>query len=299
MSIAPKRINCRLRHGLNVHCLAHIFQYLDSPDLYRVGGMNEFYNGIINDLVIPKHKVNFGQLCKRGITIPEMFERYGKKIQWIIFYLKDGESTINHLFESIIRYCSIDQIKGAEVSIWNNNESLNFPIHFQNVKSLSVYGNEDQFISLQPSESLRNLKLSSLTLNPNFDWTKLRNLTNLSVSDVHGINAQNFIELLHQEPCLKTFCHCDSTFGDSTKDVCDAVARYCGNKIQNYSGTESDDQRNSFSFISGLTNVKKVDLTTVANCGGNLVNTLRLLADNDTVETIDICCWSRPHSSED
>lgn len=109
MSIAPKRIkledkdaNCRLRHELNVHCLAHIFQYLNSADLYRVGGMNEFYNGIINDLVIPKHKVDFGQLCRQGITIPEMFERYGTKIQWIIFLYQNAKSTINHLFESII-----------------------------------------------------------------------------------------------------------------------------------------------------------------------------------------------------
>lgn len=123
----------------------------------------------------------------------------------------------------------------------NHNKSLNFPIHFQNAKSLSLYGSNNEFISAQPSESLRYLKLSHLTLNPNFDWTKLKNLTTLDVNFVRGINAQNFIEFLHQEPCLKAFYHREFTFGDSTKDVCDAVAKYCGNKIQNYSGKEPDD----------------------------------------------------------
>lgn len=40
--IEDKDAHCRLRHGLNVHCLAQIFQHLNTKDLYEVGGMNEF-----------------------------------------------------------------------------------------------------------------------------------------------------------------------------------------------------------------------------------------------------------------
>lgn len=47
--MADKDANCRLRHGLNVHCFAHIFQYIDSADLYTVGGMNEFYHHRFGD----------------------------------------------------------------------------------------------------------------------------------------------------------------------------------------------------------------------------------------------------------
>lgn len=46
--------NCRLRNGLNVHCLAHIFQYLDSADLYTLGEMAKAYKHIINEFVIRK-----------------------------------------------------------------------------------------------------------------------------------------------------------------------------------------------------------------------------------------------------
>lgn len=40
-----------------------------------------FYKQIIDDFVISKHEVNFTQLYKRDISIPQVFERYGKKIE--------------------------------------------------------------------------------------------------------------------------------------------------------------------------------------------------------------------------
>lgn len=83
--IEDKDKNFRLRYGLNVHCLAYIFQYLDTADLYTVGGMDEFFEQIINNLIISKHKVNFDELIKRNIRIRKVFERYGKKIRKILF----------------------------------------------------------------------------------------------------------------------------------------------------------------------------------------------------------------------
>lgn len=77
--------NCRLRHGLNVDCLAHIFQYENSSDLYRTCEMNGFYRQIINELVIPKHEVNFNDLDKRHITPSQIFEKYGSNIKKINF----------------------------------------------------------------------------------------------------------------------------------------------------------------------------------------------------------------------
>lgn len=64
--LKDKDENYRLRHGLNVQCLTHIFQYLYSADLYIVDGMNQLYQQIINDLVIQEHKVNFDSIRERG-----------------------------------------------------------------------------------------------------------------------------------------------------------------------------------------------------------------------------------------
>lgn len=67
MEIAPNKkpklagdsdADCRLRNDLNVHCLALIFQYLNTRDLLTLGGMNEFYKQIINDFVISNHNIN-------------------------------------------------------------------------------------------------------------------------------------------------------------------------------------------------------------------------------------------------
>lgn len=102
-------LNCRLRHGLNVHCLAWIFQYLDIMDLYTVGGMNDFYREIINDLVISKHEVRFCILLPK-ITIAQVFERLGTKFQKLNFNGFHLEN-IEELVPLISQYCSIDQLK--------------------------------------------------------------------------------------------------------------------------------------------------------------------------------------------
>lgn len=78
-----KDVNSRLRYGLNTKCLAHIFRYLDSVDLYIVSGMNDFYKQIINELVIPNHSVKFFQLFEKGISGAQVFERFGTRIQKI------------------------------------------------------------------------------------------------------------------------------------------------------------------------------------------------------------------------
>lgn len=55
-------IHMNNEHGLNIHSLTNIFQYLDSADLYTVGGMNDFYKNIIIDLLMVEHAVNFIRL---------------------------------------------------------------------------------------------------------------------------------------------------------------------------------------------------------------------------------------------
>lgn len=77
-----KDANCRLRHGLNKHCLAEIFQHLKSVDLYTVGGTNEFHTK-----TIPDHSVNFYTLFEENITFSQVFERFGRRMRKFFFVI--------------------------------------------------------------------------------------------------------------------------------------------------------------------------------------------------------------------
>lgn len=50
--------NCRLRHGLNTHCLAESFQFLNDEASTKLDTMNMYYSYIINTFVIPDHVSN-------------------------------------------------------------------------------------------------------------------------------------------------------------------------------------------------------------------------------------------------
>lgn len=294
--LRDKDMHCRLRHGLNASCLAHIFQYLNSADLFMVGGMNEVYKQLINDLVIPKHTVNFDNLFKRAIKMDQMFKRYGTKIQMIRFnnYLYECHAT-ERLVRSISKYCSGDQLKMVEMGAYFTPCAVdNLPIQFRKVEELKFKGMGQQF-SVQLSESLRSLSLFRVNLEPNFDWTRLRNLKELHLISVNGINVNKFIEFLGQRPKLEVFHYDDDAFKDSVQDVCDAMAMYCGNQIQDFCGELRSSEvgfrapaRNLYDFISELTNVKTVCLTTHQFCGGDLVDSIKRLARNNTVEKLHI-----------
>lgn len=303
-NLEEKDESCRLRHGLNVQCLAHIFQYLNSADLYIVGGMNEFYQQIINDLVIRKHKVNFDDIDERGISISQVFERFGKKIQKIffrdvrIYYDSFSDYELSYtiqLIRSIRRHCSADQLKSVEIETVLNDKIV-LPIQFRKVEKFKLHKiPEDEYVinfAANFSESLRYLHLECIHLDQKFNWNGLTNVSELYLNEVDNIVVENFIEFLRQRPNLKVFHHDKDTFEDRTKEMCDAMAKYCGNTIQDYSGEICCDEEaariNIYSFISELKNVKKMLLMTHEICGGDLINGMKRLAENDSIETLEI-----------
>lgn len=304
-----KDVNCRLRHGLNVHCLAIIFQYLDnSVDLYTVGGMNDIYKQIINDFVIPKHTIDFYELYKKGIIISQVFERYGTKIKRFSFtntfsLTEYPENTTTRcLLQSINQFCTADQFKMVKIIYkCNLSEHVVLPIQFQKVEKFEFSGCSDTYflselLTVQFSESLRYLRLEFITLDTNFDWSKLKNLNQLYLKSVRGINKRNFIDFLHHRPNLEVFHHDKHTFEDSTQDILNAMAEYCGDRIQEYSDVISRERRvqNPYNFISKLKNVKKVRLNTYEICFGDIIDALKRLAKNDTIQMLHIKCIYNP-----
>lgn len=158
-------VNCRLiLIGLNVHCLANIFQYLSDV----VSEMNDFYKEIIHDLLIPKLEINFPNVLQRGdLTISQVFN------QSILF--DESTEVCSYIYRSII-----------------------LPYQFRNVERYvfsSSYSEEVMF-NVHLLYNFRNLCLCGITLAPNFDWLKLINLKELYLIAVRGINSKNFKDFL-------------------------------------------------------------------------------------------------------
>lgn len=313
--------NCRLRHGLNANCLARIFQYLDIMDLYTVGEMNVVYNQIIKDLVIPKHDVNLTQLFSRNIANP-FIERYGTKIRKFYFINdnKDEFETLNqqlnHLNQLVTQHCSIDQLRDVTFFLWEANqlnnidfenidvdglrrlflggeeeEIINFPSYFQRVERFwfSWNGLKKMRITVSLTECLRHLHLGEVILDPKFDWIKLVNLTELSLLQVRGINSDNFIEFLRQRPNLEVFVHNNSFENSTVQNIFDAMGTYCGDKVRSFSNQDNVlDRQDYYNFLSKFKKLKNVNLNTIHMCCSDLIDPIKRMAENNTIESLGI-----------
>lgn len=291
--------NCRLRHGLNIQCLANIFQYLDSAELCTVGGMNDFFRQIISDLVIPIHEIDFTNLFDKYITIAEVFEKYGTKIRKIHFKHISFTHSVGRLIRAIHQYCEADQLRSVKIFCRNLDvQQVNLPIQFRNVERLEIRGNRRGpriVLSVQLSESLRYLRLEHIKLDENFNWPDLTNLTQLYLKEVHGIMVPNFIQLLRHQPPINVFHHDRYSFNGYVQDISEAMAEYCGDHIQDYSGEMPyrreigrAPSRYLYQFISRLKNVKRVCFTSHQSCGADLIEPMKQLAKNNTIEWLDI-----------
>lgn len=293
---------CRLRYGLNTHCLTEIFQYLDSIDLNTVGDMNGFYKQIIADFVIPKHKIDFDLLHSKSITDQQLFKKYGTKMRMFKISCKNDES-FQQFIQLITQYCSHDQLKKVSFVMSHGvTDDINLPVHFQRVESFHFSGvsNYSPILSLSFSDSLQHLYLRNLSLHADFSWIEMVNLKKLVVEFVKGFNEQNFIQLLHQGTRLEYF-HQVFTLFNPFSEVRDAIAKYCGQQIRTLVDNCLIKRPNDcYNFLSKFKKLNEVWLSSQQKCVEDLKYPLKLLAENDTIEKLGIICSTSPvfpHSS--
>lgn len=278
-------IACRLRNGLNVHCLAHIFQYLKTRDLFTLGGMNEFYKQIINDFIISNHDVNFFDLKPKD-QVPEFFRRHGTKIQSV-----HNVEFLNRDIRPIAQHCSIGQLKSANIFSKKRLPFAQLPIQFCDIQSFHLKGVSDNGhpLNVTFSKNLHCLKLYRIRLHWHFDWTELMNLTELRLDSVFGINEQNFIEFIRRRPKLKRF-YLEKSVEHAREEVYKAIAQHCGNQIEVLHDRidEKEIKKDSYDFLLGLTNLKEMGFLKSNYCSENLIYAIRCLAENDTIERLVI-----------
>lgn len=204
----------RPRHGLNPHCLAHIFQFVDTKDLWTLyGGMNNHFKEVINDWLLQNYKIQIIE-TEHPMNLTELFERHGKYIQKFAFisdYAKMG-----NILQQIDQHCAVDQFKHTELEILTEisfdilynqlDQLINFPIHhFRKVETFWLKGVFPMLTraSLPQFESLRVLNLCQVEFVKDFDWTALKNVIELDLVQVVGINVDNFFQYIRQEPELQ------------------------------------------------------------------------------------------------
>lgn len=282
--------DCRLRNRLNVLSLAHIFQYLDTRDLHTLGGMNEHYKRIIHNFVISNHNVNFHDCItqQNGDTMSEFFQRHGTKIRRI-----QNIQFTSPVIQLITQYCSIGQLKRVESRSVHLNrfQIVELPIHFRDVErfQLEAIAFNGYPLSVKFSENLVCLNLSNVSLQPDFDWTALVNLTELHLDTVKEINIPNLIEFIRRPSKLQRFYHRNSLFA-STQQVYETMAECCGQQIEVLHDRNNSMEINesTYKFLSGLTNLKEMGFLYNYNCSRNLIHAIQCLAENDTIERLVI-----------
>lgn len=111
------------------------------------------------------------------------------------------------------------------------------------------------------------------------------------------IIVPNFIEFLRHRPNIEVFHHNRNVFNDSAQDECKAMTEYCGKQIQDHSGEmlsirndDDDHEACMYDFVSGFSDLKKGCLTSHKFRGGDLIESIKRLAENDTIENLKIIC---------
>lgn len=278
-------VDCRLRHGLNFHCLAHIFQYLDTRDLFTLGEMNEFYEQIINNFIISNHNVNFLDFRTADQAIA-FCRKHGTQIRSV-----HNVQLLHSDIRLIANHCSIGQLKSVNIF---SNQRLPFaqlPIQFRDIQSFHLRGvsHNGHSFNANFSNNLHCLKLYHIPLHWRFDWTELMNLTELRLDSVLGINDLKFIEFARRRPKLKRF-YLQKSLEHARSEVYKALARYCGDQIEvlhdRIDGKEI--KKNSYDFLSGMKNLKEMGFLKSNSCSRNLIYAIQRLAENDTIERLVI-----------
>lgn len=175
-------------------------------------------------------------------------------------------------------------------------EDTVLPNYFRRVENFCFTATFWKRLSVPLTESLRILHLHFIALDPNFEWTKFKNLMKLNLGSVNGINVSNFIEFLYQRPKFETFVHYN-TFNELQRiDIFQAMAQHCGNTIRNFKDGSGDQ---NYNFISGLKSLKAVALVATQICCGDLFDPIKRLSENNTIERLDISHMSCTYSVTD
>lgn len=304
--------HCRLRHRLNPHCLAEIFQYLNDTDLIRVSGMNKFYENIISNYVISKKVITF-QLSTTRCEYIDIFQKFGEKIKKIHFIGDPGR--FKFLLQNIVEYCAEDQLEDVRFTkvceFYSCNCEQNYRVsitpkmiaqmipYFRNVQSVTLRNSHLRKFGPQwhvpqtifsESTNIQILKLNKVLLNDDqLRWEQMKNLRDITLIDLQDFNQSTFIEYLKRRPKLTRFMWKGNL---NIGDIGITLAKYCGDTITSFRHYGQDSTpvniRTRYEFVSEFKNLTHVTMTSIFKCATDLYYPFEKLAHKNMLESLEI-----------
>lgn len=316
--------NCRLRNGLNVECLAKIFQYLQTKDLFNLGLMSSYYQHIIYEYVINKFHL---KLCGSSINpydnnIEAVLKMYGRKVKWLEIY---DLCNVDLLNRCILAYCSTDYLKCLtlhfegqgifrEVFPSTVQLALLFP-YFRQIKMLDVRFPEGNLyyclLVVKRLEALRILKLDRSSIEI-LKYAGISMLTELHLGRLlnYFSDCSNlFLFLSELRPQLKHFSNTRTFEITELRIVGQILAKNCSDSIeifQDVPGRIGKYTRKTYSlrramtryyFLPRFNNLKELTIATMFNYR-DLYGTLLDMTKIDKLEKLDIRMQSVTTESE-
>lgn len=313
---------CRLRHGLNSDCLIKIFECLSVQDLMQLCKVDNYFADLITTEIIAKKLINVGVLDVRmpnnrlayNRSTIESFQMFGKFFKKIAVQGQD----FNNLLHIIVEFCLPARLTEVELEFKLNSTSaveglidqaLPFFATLQTLRLFDVSsdGIFDHFLT----------KISKCTTTPQVlqlrrvdiaeDQVWLQNMQNLRVLQIHTpriISLDNLISCFRVNPALKAFEYTGSADIFESFDVlskcCPGLTTFSDCHLNNhYNDLDTDeklsaDMASRYKFLSTLTQLDAVTLTSYTDSGHDLYHHFKHLSLANISKFKSYMSWNRP-----
>lgn len=306
---------CRLRYGLNVNCLLHVFEYLREFDLINLCKMDVYYKELISEWIIKKKLVNLRRLEEQT----EILNVFGKSMRKFTIYTgsfkamillirkycEPGVLTEIHMeINDCIKHDKTDAYEMVHLThlillampFFTNLRKLKFET-YQSADRNDVFNN---FLT-QISTTATNLQsLELVTLEPRCNWLQnMRNLVELRFLWRNGSSFDNLLCFLKTCPKLKVFEFRHQL--PNLTSICNALTESCSEHLRVFSDIDESMSTlghnqpliERYAFLSKFSHLSHVTLMTYTFCGSDLYYALMSLAKKDIVKLKIVTAFSR------
>lgn len=301
---------CRLRHGLNDHCLCNIFDLLDVNDLIQLCELDTHYQNLITNWVSGKKLINFCDInfnrTQISWTPDKMFEVFGKTMRKIKYDDLSSLGTFQQFLQFVIQHCELGVLTEIELtsSRWpatsaTMEKAMPF---FANLRKLTLTGEcsrennaLNHFLSRISlvATNLTHLTLNTVQVSDNVRLavgaSVMRNLKELRLNFRGEHNHMTELcEFLRTKSKLELFSY---TGCNDIDPVARTLIEYCPrlnafwdcqlrNPYRDNGNTISEPMKQRYNYLCRFKNLKNIYLTSYTQCGSDLYCPLMQMASN-------------------
>lgn len=278
---------CRLRHGLNDDCLLNIFKYLRVQDFIQLCKLDTYFHNLIATEFIAKKVIDLGVMDNRmsddQFVTFESFPRFGKFLKNFVIRGYD----FNLFLDAIVKYCEPARFTDVKLEFNYSFPGVN-PINrsipfFSNLLSLSDVNSNglyQQFLTTlcRHGTSLEILQLHKVDIVGG--WLQnMQNLSELQILSPDIVSLDDLTNCYRANPNLITFRY---EGHENISKVYDTLSKCCP-RLKTFSDCHISSNlffeasvKDRYTFLSSLTQLVNVTLTSYSETGYELSNILKI-----------------------